>query len=41
LGDQEILIESSSIEVKQEHMVVTGWHGRIGDNVGYIYIVQL
>ena len=41
LEDQKILIESSSIEVEQEHIVVTDWHGRIGGNDGHIHIVWL
>jgi len=36
-----MLIGSSSIEIEQEYKVVIGWHGRIGGNVGYIYMVQL
>ena len=38
---QETLIGSGSIEVEQEHMVVTGWHGRMEDNVEHIHMVQL
>jgi len=36
-----MLIESGSMEVEQKHMVVTGWYGRIGGNVGYVHMVQL
>jgi len=35
------LIGSGSIEVEQEHMVVTGWYGRMEGNVGHIHMVQL
>jgi len=34
-----MLIESGSMEVEQKHMVVTGWYGRIGGNVGYVHMV--
>jgi len=36
-----MLIESSSIDVEQKFMVVTGWHSRIGGNVGHIHMVWL
>jgi len=34
-----MLIESGSIEVEQEYIVVTGWYGRMGNNIGHIHIV--
>jgi len=36
-----MLIESGSIEVEQEHMVVTDWHNRMEGNVRHIHMVQL
>jgi len=36
-----MLIESGSMEVEQEYIVVTDWHNRIEGNIGHIYIVWL
>ena len=33
--------EEEEKKIEQEYIVVTGWYGRMGDNVGHIYIVQL
>jgi len=36
-----MLIGNGSIEVRQEHMVVTGWYSRMEGNIEHIHIVQL
>jgi len=34
-----MLIESGSIEVEQEHIVVIDWYGRIEGYIGHIHMV--